>query len=65
MTRTQAAAIWPILKAYAEGQPIQFRERRCTPAPGPDYGQWVDADFTQNIRFNVADSKPEQWRVKP
>lgn len=49
MTREQAKAILPIIQAYAEGKPIQYRSLE---------GKWKDID-------NTAFYESLEYRIKP
>ena len=52
MNRERARELLPIIKAFAEGKTIQFKN---------DNHQWRDP-FGNDLRF---DASPEKYRIKP
>jgi len=53
MKQSEAAAFWPLIKAWSEGKTLQISR-------GGTNGVWDDLDFAPN--FN---SPPEAYRIKP
>ena len=58
MTREQAAVIWPVMKAYAEGKEVQFLAYS---------GEWVNArdhSFSQQLSWREK-PKPREFWIMP
>lgn len=55
MTRNQAQSLWPVIRAFAEGKPLQFR---CLTVE--HFKEWKDV-LTDNPDFN---KEGVEWRVK-
>lgn len=56
MDKEQAKELWPIIKAYAEGETIQFYSR------GSSQPQWEDVLSDGNLDFSAHFSR---YRIKP
>lgn len=52
MTREEAKSLWPIIKAFGEGEAIQIYERSV--------GKWYDI-----VECPTFTGKPDAYRVKP
>ena len=57
MTAGDIKQLLPVLQAFAERRPIQFRDRRYT-------NDWatINPDTTE---FRIVNLDPVEWRVKP
>ena len=57
MTRTQVRQLLPVLTAFANGEPVQYRDKRYT-----DDWATINPDTTE---FRMVDLDPTEWRVRP
>ena len=55
MDRVQAKALWPIIKAFAEGKQIQYFHEDSIP-------QWIDISYDGIVDFSEHFSR---YRIKP
>ena len=60
MTAAQVQAALPVIVAFAERRPIQFRDRR----PGSLSMEWmtINPDTTE---FRLNEFDPLEWRIAP
>ena len=60
MNREQVKAALPVIQAFAEGRPVQFRDLR----PGSLSVEWLTLN-PDTTEFRLSEFDPREWRAEP